>query len=72
MEGCYNFNQKERGIALLIHNEYFLQSSGYQDRRGDDRDYKRMKKIFKRMGFKVCSFRDQTAKEMLRIADEGL
>ncbi|CAG2194584.1 CASP7 [Mytilus edulis] len=70
MEGCYNFNQKERGIALLIHNEYFLQSSGYQDRRGDDRDYRRMKKIFKRMGFKVCSFRDQTAKEMLRIADE--
>ncbi|XP_076073041.1 uncharacterized protein LOC143044766 [Mytilus galloprovincialis] len=29
-----------------------------------------MKKIFKRMGFKVCSFRDQTATEMLRIADE--
>ncbi|XP_063444348.1 uncharacterized protein LOC134724919 isoform X2 [Mytilus trossulus] len=70
MEGCYNFNHKERGIALLIHNEYFLRSSEYKDRPGDNRDYKRMKKIFKTMGFKVCSFRDQTAKEMLQLADE--
>ena len=68
----YDFSNKERGIALLIHNEFFFRSSGYSDRPGDDIDYKRMKKIFKTLGFKICSFRDKTKKEMLKIADEGI
>ena len=67
----YNFNKEERGIALLFHNEHFKKTLSYDDRRGDKIDYKHMKKIFKMLGFKVCSFRDKTKKEILQIATEG-
>ena len=67
----YNFNKEERGIALLFHNEFFQRKSMYKDRSGDDIDYKHMKKIFKILGFKVCSFRNKTSKEILQIATEG-
>ena len=40
----YNFNYKERGIALLIHNEHFKK---LPPRSGDDTDRKHMKKVAK-------------------------
>lgn len=66
----YNFNKEERGIALLFHNEFFQRKSRYKNRPGDNIDYKHMKKIFKMLGFTVCSFRDKTRKQILQIARE--
>lgn len=68
---CYNFSNEKRGIALLINNEYFFRSSGYKDRPGDDVDHRRMKKIFKRLGFNVYSYRDLTKNEILKTAMKG-
>lgn len=66
----YDFTEKKRGIALLIHNEFFLPSSYFPDRPGDDKDYKHMKKLFKGLGFKVCSFRNKTKSEILQIVED--
>ena len=64
----YNFNYKERGIALLIHNEHFKK---LPPRPGDDTDRKHMKKVFKSMGFKVCSFKNLKKSQMLQLADDS-
>ncbi|VDI05141.1 Hypothetical predicted protein [Mytilus galloprovincialis] len=64
----YNFGQAERGIALLIHNKNF--ESKYGTRNGDELDRRHLKKIFKELGFKILSFEDQKADEMLKIATD--
>ncbi|XP_063447430.1 uncharacterized protein LOC134726961 isoform X2 [Mytilus trossulus] len=64
----YNFGQAERGIALLIHNKYFESKDG--TRNGDELDRRHLKKIFKELGFKILSFEDQKADEMLKIATD--
>lgn len=65
----YNFGQAERGIALLIHNKNF--ESKYGTRNGDELDRRHLKKIFKELGFKILSFEDQKADEMLKIATDS-
>lgn len=61
----YNFDQKERGIALLINNRNFKTTN---NRKGDEIDQQNMIKLFDDLGFKTCSYEDQTADGMRVIA----
>lgn len=67
----YNFNNKRRGIALLIHNEEFDPNSGYKHRPGDTGDFDRMCEIFTELGFDLHAYRNLTAEEIWIVADEG-
>lgn len=64
----YKFGQAEKGIALLIHNENFVKQS---DRKGDEKDRENLKTVFKELGFKTLSFKNQNADEMLKIGADG-
>lgn len=71
-ECAYNFGYAKRGIALLIHNEEYDPNSDFNDRLGDNIDFKHMLKIFKKLGFDVRPYRNLTSTDIIEKAEEGI
>ena len=68
----YRMNSSPRGIAVIINNKNFLVSSGQHlsPREGTDVDREALKKLFKKMQFKVEVHNNLTKAEIRRIAVE--
>ena len=66
----YRMNCSPRGIAVIINNKNFLESSGQHlsPRVGTDVDRDALKKLFKKLQFKVEVYNNQTKAEIRRIA----
>lgn len=68
----YRMNSSPRGIAVIINNKNFLVSSGQHrsPREGTDVDREALKKLFKKLQFKVEVHNNLTKAEIRRIAVE--
>ena len=68
----YKMTSTPRGIALIINNKNFLESSGqhFSAREGTDVDREALKKLFKKLQFKVEVRNNLTRAEIRRIAME--
>ena len=66
----YKMTSTPRGIAVIINNKNFLESSGQHlsPREGTDVDRDALKKLFKKLQFKVEVFDNRTKAEIRRIA----
>ncbi|XP_067671261.1 caspase-3-like [Haliotis asinina] len=64
-EDEYDFSYPQRGLAVIINNETFCSNSGMNKRPGSSYDAKDLKAVFKQMGFKVKSYTDLTADQMV-------
>ncbi|CAG2207841.1 unnamed protein product [Mytilus edulis] len=69
-ECAYNFGYAKRGIALLIHNEEYDPNSDFNDRLGDNIDFKHMLEIFKELGFDVRPYRNLTSTDIIEKTEE--
>ena len=65
-------SRSPRGIAVIINNKKFLESSGQHmaQRGGTDIDRDALNKLFKKLQFKVEVHNNQTKAEILRIVRE--
>lgn len=68
----YKMTSTPRGIAVIISNKNFLESSGqhFSAREGTEVDREALKRLFKMLQFKVEIYNDQTTAEMRRVAVE--
>ncbi|XP_071108261.1 caspase-3-like [Haliotis cracherodii] len=64
-EDVYDFTYPQRGLAVIINNEKFHSKSGMNKRPGSSCDAMDLKMVFKQMGFKVKSYTDLTAEQMV-------
>lgn len=66
----YKMTSTPRGIAVIINNKNFLESSGQHlsSRDGTEVDREALKRLFKKLQFKVEVYNNQTKAEMRRIA----
>ena len=65
----YRMNRSPRGIAVIINNKTFLESSGQHlsPRQGTDVDRDGLKKLFQKLQFKVEIYNDITKREIRNI-----
>lgn len=63
----YNMNHLRRGIALIINNEEFHQSTGMSTRGGSSRDVDSMRTALTKLEFKVIARNNMTVGQMKRI-----
>ena len=65
-------SRSTRGIAVIINNKTFLESSGHHmaPRTGTDIDRDALKKLFKKLKFKPEVHNNQTTAQILRIVRE--
>lgn len=68
----YKMTSTPRGIAVIINNKNFLESTGQHlsPREGTDVDRDALKKLFKKLQFKVEVYDNRTKAEIQRIAIE--
>ncbi|XP_078367136.1 caspase-3-like [Oculina patagonica] len=68
----YRMNHSPRGIAVIINNKTFLESSRHHlsPREGTDVDRDALKKLFQKLKFKVEIYNNQTKAEIRNIAEK--
>ena len=68
----YQMTSTPRGIAVIISNKNFLESSGqhFSSREGTEVDREALKRLFKMLQFKVVIYNNQTKAEIRRVAVE--
>lgn len=67
----YRMDHKNRGLFIIINNKTFLPHTGMNERSGTDQDAANLYRDFKRLGFAVETYHNQTASEMLRHMKRG-
>lgn len=60
----YNFNNKRRGIFIIINNKHFDESTGQHAREGTDIDAERLEERFQALGFEVQRYDNITRTKM--------
>ena len=65
-------NRSPRGVAVIINNKIFLESSGQHlsPREGTDVDRDALKKLFQKLQFKVEIYNNRTKAEIRNIAEK--
>ena len=66
----YRMDRSPRGIAVIINNKKFLESSGQTQRDGTDVDRDALKKLFQKLQFKVEIYNNITKAEIREIAEK--
>lgn len=67
----YRMDHKRRGHFIIINNKKFMPHTGMNERSGTDQDATNLYSDFKRLGFNVEIYQDQTADQMLKIMQYG-
>ena len=65
----YRMDKETRGVALIINNHHFQESSGMKEfpRRGTDKDRDALIEVFKMLKFKVKPYDNQTTSQTKKL-----
>jgi hypothetical protein len=68
---CYRMDYPRRGEFIIINNMKFQPQTQMGERAGTNEDAKNLMVDFKRLGFEVSTYQNQTATEMLKLMIEA-